>query len=36
MAIGKEIGIISVRENVVMTSPYECAYVRSFFPGGGK
>lgn len=36
MAIGIEIGIVTVRENVVMTSPYECGYVRTFFSGGGK
>ena len=36
MAIGIEIEIVTVRENVVMTSPYECAYVRTFFSGGGK
>ena len=36
MAIGIEIGIVTVLENVVTTSPYECAYVRTFFSGGGK
>lgn len=36
MAIDIEIGIVMVLENVVTTSPYECAYVRTFFSGGGK